>query len=119
MVMVKTGRIGYIRHFGCLCIGRRKEGTREGTKERMEELVLEYVQVGNDVNPNGYVVEEYLFSEEYLLGNIFFTTDTLYTILWDCFICTDSYLTLKDQPLNQANPYIVAIPLYEFKVKGS
>jgi len=89
------------------------------TKERMEELVLEYVQVGNDVNPNGYVVEEYLFSEEYLLGNIFFTTDTLYTILWDCFICTDSYLTLKDAPLNQANPYIVAIPLYEFKVKGS
>lgn len=89
------------------------------TKERMEELVLEYVQVGNDVNPNGYVVEEYLFNEEALLGNIFFTTDTLYTILWDCYVCSDSYLTLKDQPLNQANPYIVAIPLYEFKLKDS
>ena len=90
------------------------------TKERMEELVLEYVQVSNEMNPDGYIVEDYLFSEDYLIGDIFFTVDTLYTILWDCRICTDSYLILKDAPENRANPYIVAIPLYEFKkVEGS
>ena len=89
------------------------------TKERMEELVLKYVQVGNDMKPDGYIVEDYLFSEEYLLSDIFFTEDTLYTILWDCRICTDSYLILKDAPENRANPYVIAIPLYEFKAKGS
>ena len=50
---------------------------------------------------------------------MFFTKDTIYTILWDCSICTDSYLLLEDAPENKANPYIVAIPLYEFKLKGS
>jgi len=90
------------------------------TAERMEQLVLEYVQVGNEINSEGYVVDDYLFDENYLIGDIFFTEDTLYTILWDCFICTDSYLILKDAPENRANPYIVAIPLYEFKkVQGS
>ena len=87
--------------------------------EKMEELVLKYVQVGNEVNPNGYIVEDYLFSEEYLIGDIFFTEDTLYTILWDCRICTDSYLILEDAPENRANPYIVAIPLFEFKAKNN
>ena len=89
------------------------------TKKRIEELVLEYVQFGNDMNPDGYVVEDYLFSEHYLTSDIFFTKDTLYTILWDCRICTDSYLILKDAEENRANPYIVAIPLYEFKVKST
>jgi len=90
------------------------------TKERMEELVLDYVQVGNEMNPDGYIVEDYLFSEDYLIGDIFFTEDTLYTVLWDCRICTESYLILKDAPENRANPYIIAIPLYEFKkFKGS
>ena len=72
------------------------------TAERMEQLVLEYVQVGNEINPEGYVVEDYLFNENYLIGDIFFTEDTLYTILWDCRICTDSYLILKDAPENRA-----------------
>ena len=85
------------------------------TAERMEQLVLEYVQVGNEINSEGYVVDDYLFDENYLIGDIFFTEYTLYTILWDCFICTVSYLILKDAPENRANPYIVAIPLYEFK----
>ena len=89
------------------------------TAERMEQLVLEYVQVGNEINPEGYIVDDYLFTENYLINDLFFTEDTLYTILWDCRICTDSYLILKDAPENRANPYIVAIPLYEFKVKGS
>ena len=89
------------------------------TSERMEELVLEYVQVGNEINPDGYVVNDYLFNDEYLIKNMFFTKDTIYTILWDCRICTDSYLLLEDAPENKANPYIVAIPLYEFKLKGS
>ena len=55
----------------------------------MEQLVLEYVQVGNETNPEGYIVDDYLFTENYLIGDIFFTEDTLYTILWDCRICTD------------------------------
>ena len=67
------------------------------------------------MNPNGYIVEDYLFNEDYLIGDIFFTEDTLYTILWDRRICTDSYLILKDAPENRANPHIVAIPFYEFK----
>ena len=87
--------------------------------EKMEELVLKYVRVGNEIEPNGYIVEDYLFSENYLISDIFFTEDTLYTILWDCRICTDSYLILKDAPENRANPYIVAIPLYEFKSKSN
>ena len=87
--------------------------------EKMEELVLKYVRVGNEIKPNGYIVEDYLFSENYLISDIFFTEDTLYTILWDCRICTDSYLILKDAPENRANPYIVAIPLYEFKSKSN
>ena len=85
----------------------------------MEELVLEYVQVGNEINPEGHLVNDYLFNDGYLIKNMFFTKDTIYTILWDCRICTDSYLLLKDAPENKANPYIVAIPLYEFKLKGS
>ena len=54
-----------------------------------------------------------------LLGDMFFTGDTIYTVLWDCRICTDTYLILEDAPENRANPYIVAIPLFEFKLKGS
>ena len=87
------------------------------TSEKMEELVLEYLKVGNEKKPDGYVVEDYLFSEDYLIGDTFFTEDTLYTILWDCRICTDSYLILEGASKNKANPYIVAIPLYEFKEK--
>jgi hypothetical protein len=90
------------------------------TAEKMEKLVLEYVQVGNEINPEGNVVDDYLFTKNYLIDDLFFTKDTLYTILWDCRICTDSYLILKDAPENRANPYIVAIPLYEFKkIEGS
>ena len=87
------------------------------TSEKMEELVLEYLKVGNEKKPDGYVVEDYLFSEDYLIGDTFFTEDTLYTILWDCRICIDSYLILEGASKNKANPYIVAIPLYEFKEK--
>ena len=71
------------------------------------------------VEKNLFLVSNYLFSKDYLIGDVFFTEDTLYTILWDCRICNDNYLLLKDAPENKANPYIVAIPLYEFKLKGS
>jgi hypothetical protein len=89
------------------------------TKEIMEELVLKYVQVGNELNASGNNIKGYSFSEDFLLGDMFFTGDTIYTVLWDCRICTDTYLILEDAPENRANPYIVAIPLFEFKLKGS
>ena len=66
------------------------------------EIITERFGLGNPVEdtfPNGE-------------SNKLFTKDTFYTILWDCRLCTDNYLLISNAPENQANPYLVAIPMY-------
>ena len=78
----------------------------------MEGRVLKYAEFPSTSFPDGAEIVDYKFDEDYLFENVLFTKDTFYTILWDCRLCTDNYLLVSNAPENQANPYLVAIPMY-------
>ena len=78
----------------------------------MEGRVLKYAEFPSTSFPDGAEIIDYKFDEDYLFEHVLFTKDTFYTILWDCRLCTDNYLLVSNAPENQANPYLVAIPMY-------
>ena len=78
----------------------------------MEGRVLKYAEFPSTSFPDGAEIIDYKFDEDYLFEHVLFTKDTFYTILWDCRLCTDNYLLISNAPENQANPYLVAIPMY-------
>ena len=78
----------------------------------MEGRVLKYAEFPSTSFPDGAEIVDYKFDEDYLFEHVLFTKDTFYTILWDCRLCTDNYLLVSNAPENQANPYLVAIPMY-------
>ena len=78
----------------------------------MQGRVLKYAEFPSTSFPDGAEIVDYKFDEDYLFKHVLFTKDTFYTILWDCRLCTDNYLLISNAPENQANPYLVAIPMY-------
>ena len=78
----------------------------------MKGRVLKYAAFPSTSFPDGAEIVDYKFDEDYLFEHVLFTKDTFYTILWDCRLCTDNYLLISNAPENQANPYLVAIPMY-------
>ena len=78
----------------------------------MKGRVLKYAEFPSTSFPDGAEIVDYKFDEDYLFDHVLFTKDTFYTILWDCRLCTDNYLLVSNAPENQANPYLVAIPMY-------
>lgn len=80
-----------------------------------EEILIKYIEVGNEVNPNGNVIKKLEVTDVSALGDLFFTEDTLYTVLFDCRYCTEFTLEFENEVPFNLGQYIIAIPLSELK----